>query len=162
MVVKSRQGDPERLDLGYLALFLGMRVNRLVEERLQAAAYRGVRESHGYLIQHLIEAERSITELAGRMRVTQQAVSKAVAELADLGMLEVLPGADRRSRIVRLSARGRQIVRDARRMRRQIERQLIRAAGAAPYEAARRTLSRCLEALGGMDQIRSRRVPPPE
>jgi len=167
MVVESRQDDSRRrdagdLDLGYLALFLGMRVNQLVKERLQAAGYRGVRESHGYLIQHLIETERSITELAQRMQVTQQAVSKAVAELAHLGVLEVLPGADKRSKIVRLSARGWHIVKESRRIRRQIDRRLIHTAGAAPYGRARRILVQCLEALGGMDPVRSRRIPPPQ
>jgi DNA-binding MarR family transcriptional regulator len=167
MIVKSKHVDSGRpelgdLGLGYLAFFLGVRVNQLVKERLQAAGYHGVRESHGYLIQHLIETERSITELAQRMQVTQQAASKAVAELAAMGMLEVVPGADKRSKTVGISAQGWHIVRESRRTRRHIERRLVRAAGAAAYEDACRTLSNCLEALGGMKQIRSRRVPHPE
>ena len=162
MVVKSRQGDPSRLDLGYVALFLGMRVNQVVRERLQAAGYRDVRDSHGYVIQHLIEAPRSITELAVRMQVTQQAASKVVAEMAELGILELVPAADKRAKQVRLSARGWSAVKDGRRIRRQIERRLIRAAGPRRYETARAILSTCLEAVGGMEQVRTRRVPRPE
>ena len=157
MVVKSR------LDLGYLALFLGMRVNQLVMERLRAAGFESVRESHGYVIQHLVERERSITDLAARMEVTQQAASKVVAELAALGILEVLPGEeDRRAKKVRLSARAWAVVKLTRQLRGRIERQLMRAAGPDRYESARSILTVCLGALGGLERVRSRRVAPPE
>ena len=85
MVVKSREVDAPHLDLGYLAFFLGLRVNQLVLEQMHAAGFDNVRESHGYVIQRLIEEERTITELARRMEVTQQAASKFVAELVVLG-----------------------------------------------------------------------------
>src|SRR5215831_8998182 len=103
MVVKARPPLPAGLDLGYLCLFLGLRVNQLVMEHLKAGGFKDVRESHGYVIQHLIEKERSITELAQRMEVTQQAASKVVAELAELGILDMVPSADRRAKKVRLS-----------------------------------------------------------
>ena len=160
MVVKSRPG-PE-LDLGYLALFLGMRVNQLVLKRMRSAGFERVRESHGYVIQHLVETERSITDLAKRLEVTQQAASKVVAELAELGILEVVPGADRRAKTVRLSTRAWKLVRLGRRIRRQMERRLIRTIGAESCEIAKSTLAACLEALGGMDRIRSRRILPPQ
>ena len=149
------------LDLGYRALFLGLRVNQLVMERLHAAGFRNVRESHGYVIQHLIEADRSITELARRMEVTQQAVSKVVAELAEIGILDIVSGADRRAKRVRLSRRGWEVVRLGRRVRRQIEKRLIRASGAKQYETAKSILSAYLEALGGMDRIQSRQIRQP-
>src|ERR1700722_9582461 len=119
MVVRSNETKPEpgKLDLGYLALFLGMRVNELVIERLTRAGMREVRESHGYVIQHLIEADRSITELAARMGVTQQASSKMVAELVHLRVLEVTAGDDRRAKRVRLSEHGRAAVQLTRRTR---------------------------------------------
>src|SRR5262249_55147278 len=106
MVVNTRLEDPPRLDLGYLALFLGMRVSQLVMQRMHASGFQNIRESHGYVIQHLIEKERSITELAQRMEVSQQAASKVVSELAELGVLDVVAGPDRRAKRVRLSLRG--------------------------------------------------------
>ncbi len=162
MVVKSTPGRLPPLDLGYLALFLGLRVNQLVKERLHAAGFQNVRESHGYLIQHLIDEDRSITELAQRMEVTQQAASKAVAELAELGILDLIPGVDRRAKRVRLSRRGWRVVRLGRKIRRQIESRLIRAAGKEQYDTGKSILSACLEGLGGMDRIRSRRILPPQ
>ena len=128
---------------------------------MRAAGLEQVRESHGYLIQHLIESDRTITELARRMEVTQQAASKAVAELTALGVLEVLPGLDRREKTVRLSDRGWTLIRMGRRIRRGIERRLIRLAGPQEYEKAKSILIACLDGLGGTAKIRSRRVLPP-
>jgi DNA-binding MarR family transcriptional regulator len=161
MVVKSRAVELEQLDLGYLALFFGLRVNEMVKERAAAAGFPDLRDSHGYLIQHLIESGRSISELARRMEVTQQAASKAVAELAGLGVLEMAPGADRRVREVRLSKRGWAAVRFARRRRRQIERRIVRAVGAEEYQRAKSILMAGLEAAGARERIRARRIRQP-
>jgi DNA-binding MarR family transcriptional regulator len=148
--------------LGYLSLFLGLRVNQLVMERMRAAGFQQVRESHGYLIQHLIDNDRTITELARRMEVTQQAASKVVAELVTIGVLELAVGLDRREKSVRLSDRGWTLVRLGRRVRRGIERRLIRVAGCEEYGGAKAILTTCLDALGGTERVRSRRVLPPQ
>ena len=155
MVVESR------LDLGYVAFFLGLRVNELVVERLAKAGFRDVRESQGYVVQHLIESDRSITELAARMGVTQQAASKVVAELAGIGIVELSSAEDRRAKKVRLTARGWESVHAGRRLRQQIAKRLSAAVGEKEYESARATLLACLEVLGGLPSIRSRRVRPP-
>ena len=162
MIVNTSRVDPAQLDVGYLALFTGMQMNRLVLERMHAAGFDEIRESHGYLIQHLIEKERSITELARRMKVSQQAASKQVAELAELGALDVAAAADRRQKTVRLSPRGRSLVELSRKHRRQIEKRLIRAAGEKAYRATCAILSQYLESLGGWERVRSRRVLPPQ
>ena len=162
MVVQSSEKGAgtvlPQLDLGYLALFLGLRVNELVMERMAAAGFAQIRESHGFVIQHLIESERSITELAERMEVTQQAASKVVAELIELGALEATAGEDRRAKRIRLSKRGWQVVQLGRRERRGIDRRLRASAGEKNYAAARSILEECLKALGGIERIESRRV----
>ena len=161
MVVQSRETGAPRLDLGHLGLFLGLRVNELVMEKLRAAGFGHVRESHGYVVQHLIERERSITELAERMEVTQQAASKVVAELAGLGVVELEAGEDRRAKRVRLTARAWESVRVARRARRGIEKRLARAVGEGRYAEACSVVGACLEALGGMGRVKARRVRAP-
>jgi hypothetical protein len=103
MVVHYNRVIPEQLDLAYLALFLGLRVNELVMERMAGAGFRRVRESHGYLIQHLIAEDRSITELARRRNVTQPAASKAVGELIGLRILEATSAKDRRAKSILLT-----------------------------------------------------------
>ena len=162
MVVKSRPVDASRLDLGYLAFFLGLRVNQLVLDRLRAAGFARARESHGYVIQHLVEAERTITELADRMEVTQQAASKAVAELAALGIVELLPAPDRRAKVVRLSAEGVRVVQSGRQARLEIDVQLVNAIGKKQYTAAKAALLTCLQTLGGIEPIRTRRIRQPQ
>ena len=165
MVVKSKRSGksvvPAQLDLGYVALFLGLRINELVTARMAALGFADVRESHGYVIQHLIEKERTITELAERMDVTQQAASKVVAELARLGVIESVAAKDRRAKQIRLSRPGWRAVRLSRKLRTEFEARLIRAVGARGYDQAKRILLRCFDDLGGLERIRSRRIRPP-
>jgi len=162
MVVHSKQIDLTQLDLAYLGLFLGQRVNALVVDRLNRAGFRNVRESHGYVVQHLIEKERSITELAKRMRVTQQAASKIVSEMVRLRILDAKPAQDRRAKVIRISKRGWASVRLSRRTRMQIDRRLVKAVGGEEYRRAKACLTECLEILGGVKTIESRRVREPQ
>jgi DNA-binding MarR family transcriptional regulator len=166
MVVRAKvdgqaRVDPATLDIAYLGFFLGLRVNELVLEKGAAAGFRGLRESHGYVVQHLIESERSITELAQRMNVSQQAASKSIAELAKHGVVESRPAADRRTRRMRLSKRGWAAVRFSRRSRKAIEAQLRRTVGEKSYGDARAILIACLDALGGLSRVRARRIRSP-
>ena len=168
MVVHSRRAarrrpiDISQLDLAHLAFFLGLRVNELVVAGGRDKGFRGFRESHGFVVQHLIEADRSISELAARMDVTQQAASKAVAELAGLGYVEIHVAGDRRERRVALSKRGWKAVLFARQTRKRIHGRLRRAIGGDEYERARSILVRCLDVLGGIERIQARRVRPPQ
>ena len=162
MVVNTKPDIAPRLDLGYVALFLGLRVNQLIMDRMHARGFEGLRESHGYVIQHLIEKERSVTELARRMEVTQQAASKVVAELARLGILEIGKAADGRAKSVRLSPLGWNAVLEGRKIRRRVEKRLIHIVGARNYDKAYAIVSACLEALGGAERVRSRRILPPQ
>ena len=162
MVVKSSKAVVlQQLDLSHLAFFLGLRVNELVMERALKAGFKGVRGSHGYVIQHLIESQRTITELAKRMEVTQQAASKMVAELSQLGIVEAVPAQDRRAKRIHLSQRGWQCVQLGRRARTQIDKLLVRAAGRNNYENARSTLLTYLQASGGVERIPTRRIRAP-
>jgi DNA-binding MarR family transcriptional regulator len=162
MVVKSSKDAVVRqLDLAYVGFSLGLRVNELVMARTIRAGFTGVRESHGYVIQHVIESDRTITELAKRMEVTQQAASKIVAELIHLGILEAVPAKDRRAKRIRLSHRGWSCVKLGRRVREQITSRLIAAVGREACEQAKSTLVTCLRALGGIERIRSRRIRAP-
>jgi DNA-binding MarR family transcriptional regulator len=161
MVVESSSINLEQLDLGYLALFLGQRVNELVAGRMMRAGFREVRESHGYVIQHLIECDRSITALARRMGVTQQAASKMTAEMIRLGILEAKPGLDRRAKVIRISDRGWESIRFSRRARARVNLRLATLVGATKYRSMKAGLVECLAELGGIERIRSRRVREP-
>jgi DNA-binding MarR family transcriptional regulator len=162
MVVESKHVDLKRLDLGYLALFLGQRVNELVVQRLVRAGFTNVRESHGYVVQHLIECERSISDLARRMGVTQQAASKTVAEMIRLGILEARTEEDRRAKVIRISERGWKSIHFSRRARADFDRRLTRVVGIDRYRRVKVGLIACLTELGGVQRIQSRRVRRPQ
>jgi DNA-binding MarR family transcriptional regulator len=148
----------ESLDLGHLALFVGMRVNDVVLEEIHAAGFTGLRYAHGFVFQHLLGGPRSIGELAGLLEVTQQAASKTVAELEKLGYVEEAGSEDARVRRVRLSARGQAAVDTSRAARAGLEERFRRSHGSRALEEARKLLADVLESLGGSEAVRSRRV----
>lgn len=154
--------DPHALDLGHLALFVGLAFAERVQERLAAGGFAELRSSHGFVIQHLIGAERTIGELAARLQVTQQAASKAVAELEALGHVErVADPNDARLRRVRLTKRGLLAVQRARRARAALQRQLAARHGKRALAACQAVLAEVLESLGGAEAVRARRVVAP-
>lgn len=161
MVVDSKHINLGTLDLGYLALFLGQRINGLVLQRLVKAGFADVRESHGYVVQHLMERERSISELARRMGVTQQAASKTVAEMVRVGILESKAANDRRTKMIQISRRGWESIRVSRQTRATLDRKLAKVLGDEDYGRMKMDLIACLTQLGGVETIRSRRVREP-
>ena len=154
------------LGLGYLGQFLGQRVNELVLASGRRQGFARMRMSQGYVIQHLVAKDHPVSrtgsELARRMGVSQQAASKTVAELVDLGVLEVTESKDRRKKQVSLSARGWDAVQRARADRARVEKRLLKEVGIRRYAQAQSTLRKCLVVLGEADRIRSRRVRQPE
>ncbi|WNG45433.1 winged helix DNA-binding protein [Archangium minus] len=150
--------QPESLDLGHLALFVGMRVNDVVLEEIHAAGFTGLRYAHGFVFQHLLGGPRSISELAGLLEVTQQAASKTVAELERLGYVEETRSDDARVRRVRLSARGQAAVDKSRAVRAGLEERLRRSHGSRALEETRKLLADVLDSLGGTEAVRARKV----
>jgi DNA-binding MarR family transcriptional regulator len=159
--VESKHVELGHLDLAYLAFFLGRRVNELVVQRFIKAGYTNVRETHGYVLQHLIGGERSISDLARRMEVTQQAASKTIAEMAHLGILELTTASDRRAKMVRISERGWESIHFSRRARAQLDRRLRNAIGIERHQQAKDCMVACLAELGGVQRVRSRKVRQP-
>jgi len=154
------------LGLGYLGQFLGARMNDLILANNQRRGFAQMRASYGYVIQHLVDADHPVprtgSELARRMGVSQQAASKMIAELIQLGAVEVEASADRRAKKVSLTASGWAAVQQARRYRARLEGRLMRAVGAKRYTEAQKTLRACVILLGGVERIRSRRIREPQ
>lgn len=85
---------PEGLDLSLTALFAGWATTDEVQRRLAGQGFGDLRFNDGVVIQHVLAAPLSITALAERMGVTQQAASKAVADLERRGLLRREPDPD--------------------------------------------------------------------
>ena len=145
------------LDLGYLGLFVGMRINDLVSAQLAASGYDGLKYSHGFVFQHLISEPRTITALAELLGMSQQAASKTVAELVELGYVDTAAGEDKRARKVELSTRGLAVLEKGRHIRSTLQRRLERKHGKSVADA-RALLAEVLGDLGGLEAVQQRRV----
>jgi DNA-binding MarR family transcriptional regulator len=153
--------DPQQLDVVLASLFAGLALNERVAERIRAAGFADVRFSHGFVFQHLVSGPLPVGELARRMGVSQQAASKAAAELERLGYVErVVDPADARVRRLALSERGRDAVAAGREARAEIAAELEAALGPRRAKALRAALLDALEHAGGVEAVRARRVPP--
>jgi len=147
----------------HLAQFVGTFANRHILADMKRAGFGDLRESHGYLIQHLLKGPHSVGQLSRLLGISQQAVSKTVAELTRSGYLETQAGEeDARVRLVQLTERGHASVLAARRFRERLERRLQTRLGPKRSAALRASLVAVLQELGGTDSVLSRRVPSPE
>jgi DNA-binding MarR family transcriptional regulator len=150
------------LDLGLGALFAGQAIADAVRARLVTRGFAGLRVSHGFLVQRLLEDEQSIAALAKALGVTQQAVSKTVSELERLGYVRRRPDPrDGRVRLVALTDRGRAAVAAAREERAAVEADLRERLGPRRVAAATRVLREVLDLHGASAAVRTRRVRPP-
>jgi DNA-binding MarR family transcriptional regulator len=151
--------DLRELAVTHLAHFVGVFANQHVLAEMKRAGFGDLRESHGFLVQHLLRGPHSVGELARLMGVSQQAVSKTVAELTRAGYLEAQAGDDARVRLLRLSERGHASVLASRRIRDKLERRLSDELGPKRVAGLRAALGDALQALGGSTAVKGRRVP---
>jgi len=153
------QVNPDQLDLPTLASLAGSAANSYLLRRLRDDGYSGVRISHGYVIQNLIDESPTVGELADRLGVTQQAASKTVVEMEGLGLLTRVPDAgDSRARRVTLSTRGQALLAAGRAARAELE-QMV-GADVGDLVAAKRALVSLLEHTGELAAVLRRRVRP--
>ena len=95
-------------DLPLAALFAGWAMADEVQRRIAADGMGDLRLADGVVFQHLVPGPIAIGALAERLGVSQQAASKAVADLERRGYVERVTGAeDGRVRHVSLTDRGR-------------------------------------------------------
>ena len=159
----DRPVEEADLDLSLAALFAGYALNDEVQRRLHAAGFGGLRFTHGFLVQHLVEEGRPVGELARLMGVTQQAVSKTVRELEGLGYVERRAAdSDARVRVVTLTKRGGAALETARNQRRNLIEELRAELGEDRVDAATTLLRDVLRAQRALPDIRRRRLRPPQ
>jgi DNA-binding MarR family transcriptional regulator len=120
-----------------------------------------VRFNDGYVFQHLVPGPCSVTALARKLGVSQQAASQQVADLERRGLVtrRADPG-DARARLVALSDRGEEVVRAGRRSRAAVNRELVDVLGRRRRDALVEALNRVSDATGALDQLAGRRPRP--
>ena len=119
---------------------------RYVAERLDAAVaaagIEGMRAPFGFVIRALHGSPLTLTELAERLGVTKQAAIKVVDEMEARGFLTRVPHpADRRAKVLTLTAKGERVRAAALRESTTMEHELRAATGDADVDAFRRVLA---------------------
>ena len=150
--------DIRSLDFGTLCYLVGQGFNNEVLDRLKSEGFASVKVSFGYVVQHLLDGDKTVTQLAVRMGVTQQAASKRVREMLGAGVLELAPGKDRRESRVALSSLGHTIVARTRAIREELAKELIVDAAPADLRAARELLFLAIGRLQMTQTVQQRSV----
>lgn len=154
--------DPTTLDVPVLVSLAAVSLQERARAWLAADGMAGVRPSHGFVFQHLVDGSPTVGELATALGVTQQAASKVVRELEGLGHVERRTDErDSRIRRVALTETGRQVVTRGRRRRAALERDLVERHGQRAVDTTRAVLVGLLEATGGLGDVSHRSVRPP-
>jgi DNA-binding MarR family transcriptional regulator len=153
--------DVESLDLGSLCYFVGIGFNDRVVTRLRQEGFGEVKSSFGFVVQHLLEGARTITDLAECTGISQQAASKRVREMIDAGVITTARGADRRERRVMLSHRGHALVQRTRQLRVEVVAEMLALTPATRARTARAVLLSAISQLGLSDSIQNRRIREP-
>ena len=157
MTVSSKE-----LDVAILASLVGAALDARTLEALRAAGHPHLRRMHGFVFQHLIESQPTISQLAAALGVTQQAASKSIAELETLGYLRREPDArDNRLRRIVLTGHGRHAIAVSRRVRVDLSRALLDDAGKDAIDITRQVLGALLDKLDATAAISTRSVPMP-
>lgn len=155
--------EPTDLDLPTLAALAGTGIVPVILARVAAAGFDGVKPSHGYVMQRLIDDEPTISALAESLGMTQQGASKQVGDLERLGYVErfAVP-TDQRARRVRLTEAGRGVLASGRAARAEVEAEVEGKVGSQNLAAAKLTLAALLEVAGLDERVRTRSVPLPQ
>jgi len=160
-VARARAVDPTA-DIGLLCLAVASGTTTRIRERMAADGFDDVRDSHGYVVQGLLDGDSTVTELASRLGVSAQAVSKSVTELERAGYVRRgHDPADGRARPLRLTARGDALVDASRRARQAVARDVARWLGTRDQAELVRLLQHAAEHFGRLDALSARRLRPP-
>ncbi len=133
-------------DLGRLLLEAHRAVGAELASALAERGYPDVRPGHAAVFLHIDRRSGTrLTDLARRARMTKQGMMLVVDELEQRGYVRRVPDPDDgRAKIVRLTARGRRFVAEARRASAAVEAAVRRDLGERRYETLRDALDALL------------------
>jgi DNA-binding MarR family transcriptional regulator len=142
-------------DVGQLCASVAAAVTRQTIERLAAEGFHDARAAHTAVFAGLVAGDRTVTELAARLGISPQAVSKTVAELERAGYLrKARDGTDARARRLEISERGAELVAATRRVRTAVNRDIVRWLGVRDVGELTRLLSALVELYHGPEPDR--------
>ncbi len=160
----SDRRDPLPLhdDPALMVQVLARRLASLQLADVDRAGVGDVRESDGYVFQHLLPGPLPVGDLAARLGITQQGASKAVVDLERRGLVRRRTDpADRRVRRVELTEHALRAVDAARASRMAFARAVEEELGARRSAALRRDLARLVDSTGAARTVEERDVQAP-
>jgi DNA-binding MarR family transcriptional regulator len=141
----SKQSEIQKPDNPDFAALLAMSLHILTDNtraRLHNAGFTDIKKPYGFIFRAIAKDGASINELAALLEVSKQAASKIVDDMTTAGYVtRDEHETDRRSKIVRLSERGRQAMQAARKANQDLETKLEKRVGKTNLEAMRSVLS---------------------
>lgn len=165
MVADSPDVDPMPLDQDPVLLIQVLSrslADRMMED-LAASGLGDVRESDGYVFQHLLPGPLPVGALADRLGITQQGASKALKDMEHRGLVRrVVDADDARVRLVGLTERAHDAVRSGRRTRREVAAEWDALLGDRQAAALRRMLARAADHLGSSRAVADRTIGRPD
>ena len=142
----SAREAPENLAILLREPFRAM--SHEVYERLAARGHGEVRAAHGNVFQYLDDEGTRVVELAQRAQVTKQSMASLVEHLEARGYVErVTDPTDGRAKLVRATARGREVFAVVRELVAEIDARLVERLGAAKLAQLRTLLQELDEGL---------------
>ena len=141
-------GRPRPENLAVLMRDVFVLLNDRVLVRLAERGHGDVRPVHSTVFEHLDDAGTTVSVLAERATMTKQAMAELVAHLETHGYVTREPDpADRRAKLVRPTARGREVVGIAQDLVPELEAWVARLIGADRVAALRTDLQKLRGAL---------------
>jgi len=127
-------------------------LNGLVVPRLVERGHPDVRPTHNAVFQYLDAAGTTVSTLAERAEMTKQAMGELVAYLEERGYVDRVPDpSDRRAKLVRPTAKGREVYAIVRELIPELEQQLVETIGATRVRQLRRDLQTIQETFSQPD-----------
>jgi DNA-binding MarR family transcriptional regulator len=122
--------------------------NELLHQRFAERGHSEIRPVHGNVMQFLDAEGTRVSVLAERAQMTKQSMAELVGHLEALGYVERLPDpSDRRAKLVRATARGRDLYVIAREVVAELEAEWTRRLGKARMRQLRELLEELNAAL---------------
>lgn len=117
-------------------------------ERLAERGHPDVRYAHGNVFQYLDDAGTRVSDLAQRAQMTKQSMAQLIQHLEDHGYVERVPDpADGRAKLVRTTARGREVFALVREFVAEVDARLLDRLGPAKLQQLRTLLQELDAAL---------------
>jgi len=128
---------------------------------LVKAGFDDTRPSHGFIFQGLLAGDTTITQLAQRLGVSAQAMSKSVSELEHAGYLERRrDDGDGRARTIVMTERARLMLERSRRSRTELHLEIVDRLGPEDARQLAELLRSVCDLYGGLEVIAGQRLRP--